>query len=296
MANEQTSAFKGIVLAGGSGTRLYPMTGATSKQLLPVYDKPMVYYPLATLMLAGVREILLISSPRDLPRFKELLGNGSQWGLRLSYAEQAEPKGIAQALIIAEEFLAGSPSLLILGDNMIYGHGLSDLLRSLQPQGCAVFGHRVKDPNRYGVVELDAAGRALSIEEKPVAPRSDMAIIGLYAFDRHAPAIAGSLRPSVRGELEITDVVKDYLLRDRLKVEVLGPGFAWFDAGTPDSLLETSEFVRTLQHRQNVTIACLEEIAFSQGWIDRDQLRGLAAPMGNGDYAARVRGLLSHQR
>lgn len=290
------SPFKGIVLAGGAGTRLYPMTGATSKQLLPVYDKPMIYYPLSTLMLAGVREILVISSPRDLPRFKDLLGDGSQWGLQLSYAEQAEPKGIAEALIIGREFLAGSPVILILGDNMVYGHGLADLLDSLSPEGCTVFGHQVSDPNRYGIIELDGEGRVLSIEEKPQAPRSDLAVIGLYTFDSSASAIAQSLQPSARGELEIVDVVKRYWLKDRLRVEVLGRGFVWFDAGTPDSLLETSEFVRSLQHRQSLTIACLEEIALAQGWITAKELKQRLSALGHGDYVTRLRAFLERQR
>jgi len=277
---------KGIVLAGGSGSRLWPLTKAASKQLLPVYDKPMVYYPLGTLMLAGIREILVITTPHDRPRFEELLGDGRAWGLALSYAEQPEPGGIAQAFLIGAEFLAGSPCALILGDNIFFGHGLSKRLQEIakRDDGATVFGYPVKDPQRYGVVEMDGHRGAVSIEEKPANPRSNLAVTGLYFYDGDVVDIAGSLEPSARGELEITDVNNAYLQRGDLEVEVLGRGTAWLDTGTHASLLAANNFIATVEERQGLKICCPEEIAWRMGFIDDARLRELAADNAYGDY------------
>jgi glucose-1-phosphate thymidylyltransferase len=277
---------KGIILAGGSGTRLHPATLAISKQLLPVYDKPMVYYPLSTLMLAGMREVLVISTPQDTPRFQALLGDGSRWGMQLSYCVQPSPDGLAQAFILGREFLAGAPSALVLGDNIFYGHDFAPLLARAQArtEGATVFAYHVHDPERYGVVEFDAHKRALSIEEKPQVPKSNYAVTGLYFYDAQVCDIAASIRPSARGELEITTVNERYLQQGQLDVEIMGRGYAWLDTGTHDSLMEAGQFIATLEKRQGLKVACPEEIAYRSGWIDAAQLERLAAPMLKNSY------------
>ncbi|WP_431099877.1 glucose-1-phosphate thymidylyltransferase RfbA [Roseateles noduli] len=284
---------KGIILAGGSGTRLHPATLAISKQLLPVYDKPMVYYPLSTLMLAGMRDILLISTPQDLPRFEALLGDGARWGINLQYCVQPSPDGLAQAFILGKDFIGGAPSALVLGDNIFYGHDFAGLLGNadVQTDGATVFAYHVHDPERYGVVEFDADKRAVSIEEKPKAPKSNYAVTGLYFYDRQVCDIAADIQPSPRGELEITDVNARYLAQQQLRVEIMGRGYAWLDTGTHDSLMEAGQFIATLEKRQGLKVACPEEIAFRKGWITAEQLEKLAQPMlknGYGQYLKQV--------
>jgi glucose-1-phosphate thymidylyltransferase len=284
---------KGIILAGGSGTRLHPMTLVTSKQLMPVYDKPMIYYPLSTLMLAGIREVLIISTPRDTPSFQALLGDGARWGMDIHYAVQPSPDGLAQAYIIGADFVGNEPSALILGDNIFYGNDLKGLLDDAQRrrEGATVFAYHVVDPQRYGVVEFDSGFRARSIEEKPQNPRSNWAVTGLYFFDGEVVEMARSLKPSARGELEITDINRQYLERDRLNVQIMGRGYAWLDTGTPESLLEAAEYVRILEKRQGFKIASPEEIAFRQGFIDAAQLERLAVELGKSEYGSYLRSL-----
>jgi glucose-1-phosphate thymidylyltransferase len=285
---------KGIILAGGSGTRLHPATLAVSKQLLPVYDKPMVYYPLSTLMLAGLRDVLVISTPQDTPRFQALLGDGSRWGMNLSYCVQPSPDGLAQAFILGRDFVGGAPSALVLGDNIFHGHDFQPLLARAHARtgGATVFAYHVTDPERYGVVEFDAARRALSIEEKPKAPKSNYAVTGLYFYDAQVCDIAAAIRPSARGELEITEVNAQYLRQGELNVEIMGRGYAWLDTGTHDSLLEAGQFIATLEKRQGLKVACLEEIAYRSGWIDAAQLERLAAPMAKNAYGQYLMQLL----
>ena len=282
---------KGIILAGGSGTRLHPMTLVTSKQLMPVYDKPMIYYPLSTLMLAGIREVLIISTPRDVPSFQALLGDGSQWGMEIQYAVQPSPDGLAQAYVIGADFIGDNPSALILGDNIYYGHGITDLFTSAmgRPDGATVFAYHVNDPERYGVVAFDERMRALSIEEKPAKPQSNWAVTGLYFYDSDVVEIACTLKPSARGELEITDVNRIYLERGKLSVEIMGRGYAWLDTGTPDSLLEAGEFVRVLEKRQGFKIACPEEVAYEKGFIDASAMQKIVDGLGRSDYGKYLR-------
>ena len=287
---------KGIILAGGSGTRLYPITKAISKQLLPVFDKPMIYYPLSVLMLAGIREVLIINTPHEQALFKQLLGDGSQWGMKIEYAVQPSPDGLAQAFLIARDFLAGQPSCLVLGDNIFYGHGLTEILQraSAQEHGATVFGYWVKDPERYGVAEFDASGKVVGLEEKPDKPRSHYAVTGLYFYDGRASDYAASLKPSPRGELEITDLNRCYLDSGALQLEKLGRGFAWLDTGTHESLVEASTYIETIEKRQGLRVCCPEEIAYFNRWIDDAQLRDLAKPLAKNGYGQYLLGLLEH--
>ena len=292
------SGRKGIILAGGSGTRLYPITKAISKQLLPVYDKPMVYYPLSVLMLAGIREVLVINTPHEQALFQHLLGDGSQWGMRIEYAAQPSPDGLAQALLIGREFLAGGPSCLVLGDNIFHGDGLTGLLQraDARAQGATVFGYWVRDPERYGVAEFDGSGRVVGLEEKPAAPKSHYAVTGQYFYDGRASDFAASLEPSPRGELEITDLNRYYLEAGALHLEKMGRGYAWLDTGTHESLVEASSFIETIEKRQGLRVSCPEEIAYFNGWIDADQLRELARPLAKNGYGQYLLGLLEHGR
>jgi glucose-1-phosphate thymidylyltransferase len=287
---------KGIILAGGSGTRLYPITQAISKQLLPVFDKPMIYYPLSVLMLAGIREVLIINTPHEQQLFRKLLGDGSQWGMKIEYAMQPSPDGLAQAYLIGREFVAGKPSCLVLGDNIFYGHGLTELLKNAAAQGhgATVFGYWVKDPQRYGVAEFDAAGKVIGIEEKPVQPKSSYAVTGLYFYDGRAPEFAAGLKPSSRGELEITDLNRCYLEEGALQLERLGRGFAWLDTGTHESLMEASNYIETIEKRQGLRVCCPEEIAYLNGWIDAAQLRDLARPLAKNGYGQYLLSVLEH--